>query len=323
LVYARRTGAAYPIVHRILVVDDQDTNRALLRGVLSRRGYKVTTAASGEEALAIIDGAPPDLVLLDIFMPKVSGLEVIEKLRQNDKTAALPVILVSALADTGHIVAGLDRGANDYVTKPFVTPVLLARIEALLRSAALVKRLEVQTELLAKLAAIDELTGLYNRRSLFQALETERSRSVRYRRPLSVAMIDLDHFKRINEEYGHTGGDDVLREFGVRLIEWLRTMDIACRYGGEEFCAILPETSLEGALVAAQRIRRLVEAQPFTIGTAQARLTVSVGVSGWIPSADEAPDLLNEADIALLEAKRSGRNRICAFPQKPSPLTPA
>ena len=309
-------------MYRILVVDDQDTNRVLLRGVLSRRGYKVTTAASGEEALAIIEGGLPDLVLLDIFMPKVSGLDVIEKLRQGDKTAALPVILVSALADTQHVVAGLERGANDYITKPFVTPVLLARVAALLRSAALVKRLEVQTELLAKLAAIDELTGLYNRRTLFQALETERSRSVRYRRPLSVAMIDLDHFKRINEEYGHTGGDDVLREFGARLIEWLRTMDIACRYGGEEFCAILPETNLEGGLVAAQRIRRLVESHTFTIGTTQARLTVSIGVSGWSPPADDVPDLLNEADIALLEAKRSGRNRICAFPRRPSPLAP-
>src|SRR5215472_8633031 len=137
----------------ILVVDDQRSNTVLLAGVLSRRGYQVETASSADEALAVVERAMPDLVLLDVFMPKVSGLELLATLRKNERTAALPVILVSALTDTDHIVMGLEQGANDYVTKPFILPILLARIEALLRSADLVKRLEVQKDLLSQLAA--------------------------------------------------------------------------------------------------------------------------------------------------------------------------
>jgi diguanylate cyclase (GGDEF)-like protein len=300
-------------VAHILVVDDQKANTTLLSGALSRRGYRVTPTASANEALDLIESEMPDLVLLDIFMPKVSGLDLLESLRKSEKTQALPVILVSALSDTDHIVAGLGQGANDYVTKPFVLPILIARIEALLRSAELVKRLEVQTELLGKLAAFDELTGLYNRRSMFQALEAERGRSQRYGRPLSVAMFDVDHFKRINDDHGHPTGDAILRELANRMINWLRTMDIACRYGGEEFCAIFPETDLAGATVAGQRVRECIEKSPFSFEGLEVTVTVSVGVSGWRPSQGEIPDLLAQADAALLQAKRAGRNRLCTF----------
>jgi diguanylate cyclase (GGDEF)-like protein len=301
------------LVSHILVVDDQKANTTLLGGVLSRRGYDVTAAESAAEALSLLDRACPDLILLDIFMPKVSGLELLANLRQNPNTAALPVILVSGLSDTDHIVAGLEQGANDYITKPFILPILVARIEALLRAAQLVKRLELQKELLAELAAFDELTGLYNRRSMFQALETERSRSARYKRAFSVAMIDVDHFKRINDDHGHRSGDAVLRELASRILTSLRAMDISCRYGGEEFCAILPETDVAGARVAGQRVRVLVSETPFHIGGVEARITVSIGISGWTPADGEIPDLLTQADTALLQAKRSGRNRLCAY----------
>src|SRR5262249_54131008 len=158
------------------------------------------------------------------------------------------------LTDKEHIVEGLSRGANVYVAKPIVLPILLARMEALLRASALVRSLEAQTELLARLAAFDELTGVFNRRSLFHALETEISRTQRYSRTMSVLMMDVDNFKIVNDRFGHAAGDEILREVAARTQTTLRTVDVVCRYGGEEFCVILPETGTAGAKHAAERI---------------------------------------------------------------------
>jgi two-component system cell cycle response regulator len=209
------------------------------------------------------------------------------------------------------VVEGLDLGANDYVTKPIVLPVLIARMEALLRASELVRRLEVQTELLAKLAAYDELTGAYNRRSMFHHLEAELGRSQRYGRHLSVLMLDVDHFKRVNDEHGHLTGDQVLAWFSQRVMEQLRSMDFVCRYGGEEFCVILPETPAAGALTVANRLRASVERSPFTSGALSLTITTSIGVATWDPAAGrDVPDLLLRADNALMEAKRGGRNQV-------------
>jgi two-component system cell cycle response regulator len=296
---------------RILMVEDSRVSLEVYAQRLERRGYQVATAISAEEARVELEAGLPDLILLDVFMPKVSGFDYVRELRADPKTARIPIILISALSDTQHIVEGLELGANDYVTKPIVMPILTARMEALLRSSELVRRLEVQTELLSKLAAFDDLTGVYNRRSMFHHLEAELSRCRRYGRSLGVLMVDIDHFKRVNDEHGHLVGDQALRWVASTLQNELRSMDFLCRYGGEEFCAILPETNRPGVARAGERLRVAIERNLFEGDGVQMNLSVSVGGASW--AADESqefPDLLARADTALLEAKRSGRNQV-------------
>jgi two-component system, cell cycle response regulator len=296
---------------KVLMVEDSRVSLEVYAQRLSRRGYQVATAISAEEARVELESGLPDLILLDVFMPKVSGFEFLRELRQSPRTATVPIILISALSDTQHIVEGLELGANDYVTKPIVMPILTARMEALLRSSELVRRLEVQTELLSKLAAFDDLTGVYNRRSMFHHLEAELSRCRRYGRSVGILMADIDHFKRVNDEYGHLVGDQALRWVATTLQNELRSMDFLCRYGGEEFCAILPETGEAGAARAAERLRTAVERVAFTHEVGKLPLTISVGASSWTASETrEIPDLLARADAALLEAKRAGRNQV-------------
>jgi diguanylate cyclase (GGDEF)-like protein len=297
--------------YRVLMVEDSRVSLEVYAQRLERRGYQVATALSAEEARVELESGLPDLVLLDVFMPKVSGFEYVRELRADPKTARIPIILISALSDTQHIVEGLELGANDYVTKPIVMPILTARMEALLRSSELVRRLEVQTELLSKLAAFDDLTGVYNRRSMFHHLEAELSRCRRYGRSLGVLMADIDHFKRVNDEHGHLVGDQALRWVATTLQNELRSMDFLCRYGGEEFCAILPETNRAGVARAGERLRAAIERSLFDQSGVQMSLSISVGGASWVANeAAEFPDLLARADTALLEAKRSGRNQV-------------
>lgn len=295
----------------VLMVEDSQVSLATYAQRLENRGYSVATASSAEQARQELAQKLPEIILLDVFMPKVSGFDLLRELRADPRTSHIPVILVSALSDTKHIVEGLDLGANDYVTKPIVMPILTARMEALLRASDLVRRLEVQTELLSKLAAYDDLTGAYNRRSMFHHLEAEIGRARRYQRDLSVLMVDVDHFKRVNDSLGHAAGDAALAWVAHTLHAQLRSMDFLCRYGGEEFCVILPETGAAGAARAGERLREAVEREPFTTGSTRVPLTISVGVATWSAAAGtEIPDLLAQADAALLEAKRAGRNRV-------------
>jgi diguanylate cyclase (GGDEF)-like protein len=293
------------------MVEDSRVSLEVYAQRLERRGYQIATAISAEEARVELEAGTPDLMLLDVFMPKVSGFDFVRELRADPKTARMPIILISALSDTQHIVEGLALGANDYVTKPIVMPILTARMEALLRSSELVRRLEVQTELLSKLAAFDDLTGVYNRRSMFHHLEAELSRCRRYGRSLGVLMVDIDHFKRVNDEHGHRTGDQALRWVATTLQNELRSMDFLCRYGGEEFCAILPETNRAGVARAGERLRSAVERNLFEQDGVQMSLTISLGGASWAAEeSTEFPDLLAHADAALLEAKRGGRNQV-------------
>lgn len=305
--------------HRVLMVEDSRSSLEVYSQRLRRRGYVVATAESAEEARQEIAKAVPDLILLDVFMPKVSGFDLLRELRSDPATAKIPVILISALTGTENVVEGLELGANDYVTKPIVMPVLTARMEALLRSAAMVQRLEVQTELLSKLAAFDDLTGAYNRRSMFHHLEAELSRSRRYKRSVSLLMLDIDHFKRVNDEFGHMVGDEALRWLVTTLQNELRAMDFLCRYGGEEFCTILPETDQHGALRAGERLRLAVEKTLFRRDNLEIPITVSIGGASWSHAIGDIPDLLSRADEALYEAKRSGRNQVKVAPEAPLP----
>jgi diguanylate cyclase (GGDEF)-like protein len=299
----------------VLLVEDSEMDRLFVGRALGRGNrYDVTPAASGEEALAIVETKVPDIILLDIMLPGMSGLEVLRALRANPLTEATPILLLSGLTETQDVVEGLAQGANDYVTKPVVVPILIARIEALLRANALVRNLEAQKELLAKLAAYDELTGIPNRRTVFQSLSLEFARAERYKRSLSVLMMDVDHFKSVNDRYGHAGGDVVLRDVATVVQTSLRTVDVVGRYGGEEFCAILPETGVDGARRAGERVRAAVEAHAVNTGTHIIPVTISVGAATFTPGeSPEAPDLVHLADVALYQAKRTGRNRVVLF----------
>lgn len=299
---------------RILIVDDEPLNTDMLSRRLASRGYTTAIANSADDAWRQLSSNLPDVLLLDVNMPDVSGLELLDRIRTTEEMRTIPVILVSALADTDNIVRGLQRGANDYVTKPVNLPVLLARLETQLKMASLVSQLESQKEILARLAAHDDLTGVLNRRAMFDAMEVDLARSRRYNHPLSILLMDLDHFKRVNDEHGHPAGDAVLRQFAAHISRNLRSTDSLCRYGGEEFCAILPETNRDQALRAAEIIRQHIENTDFVHEDLRIRMTVSIGVASYFPPGTaSSTDLLDNADKALYEAKESGRNRVCAY----------
>lgn len=298
----------------VLLVEDDPELRAALAELL-RAFWDVETAGDVASAWKrISEGEPPHLILSDLSMPGESGLELLRKVRSDERTRLVPFILVSGVNDTEVVVQGLEMGANDYVSKPVNPAVLQARMSTHLRAAAMQRRLERQNALLSRLAAFDDLTGVYNRRAMTDTLETELTRSVRYGHPLAILLLDLDHFKKVNDTWGHSAGDDVLRGFVERITPTLRSTDALCRYGGEEFCIIMPETSQNSAIRAAERIRRLVAAEPFLSGEISIPMTVSVGVACLPLDFHDPPEtLLDHADRALYRAKHNGRNRIVLF----------
>jgi len=300
----------------ILVVDDEKTNVMVVQRALQIAGYDVVGAGSAEKARACIKHQMPDLILLDISMPEVSGLEFLTELRGQSKTSRVPVILVSALTDTETIVTGLQTGANDYIMKPVEMPVLLARVQTQLSVAERARVLEVQAGTLAKLAHTDPLTGLINRRGFVEIYTSEISRARRYKRSLVVAMMDLDHFKNINDRYGHAGGDAVLKSFASIARAALRTHDVICRYGGEEFCVLMPETKMRGAMRVAERARDAIEKMNVMHEGEPIAVTVSIGVASAFEDDDEdctEEALLERADKALYRAKAAGRNCVVSY----------
>ncbi len=295
----------------ILVVEDDPISRKLLARRLSAAGYRVSVLPDGESAREELKNNPPALLLLDIQLPGLSGLDLLGWLRGEPALRRLPVILISGLDRPEDVVRGLELGASDYVTKPISFPVLMARIRTQLLISEMVVRLETQAKILARLAAYDELTGAFNRLGLSYILKAEVERSLRYREALSALMIDIDHFKPVNDRYGHPAGDRVLRRLAGVISSTLRASDLLCRYGGEEFLVILPHTGLAQALEAGERIRREIEKDNFRLEEDEIPLTVSVGAAALDPAAkDPGKELVAAADRALYRAKREGRNRV-------------
>lgn len=297
---------------RILVVDDSEPNRVLLRSLLVLEGYDVSTAGDGAEALRAALAAPPDLVLLDVMMPEMSGYDVCRSLKTYEQTADVPVIFVTAKGEVNEKVIGLEVGGDDYISKPFHPDELRARVRAALRTKSMRDRLRRERENLAAQAITDELTGVYNRRHLNTRLSEEIVRSHRYGSELTCLMLDLDHFKEVNDTHGHQTGDAVLQQFVMAVRSCLRASDILARYGGEEFTIVVTETGLAGGQITAEKLRRFVEEHEFhTASNEPMRLTTSVGVSAL--QAEDTPEaLLARADQALYEAKKTGRNKVVA-----------
>jgi diguanylate cyclase (GGDEF)-like protein len=302
---------------KILVVDDSRTQLDWLVQVLQREGYAVQAAQDGKEAIRKVRSEPPDLVLLDMILPDMDGLEVLRIVKARPDDQFIPVIILSVKSDLDSKVAGLRIGADDFLAKPFAEAEILARCGAMLRIKTLQDQLRRTQQKLAEQAITDELTGLKNRRAFDERLQEEFRRAQRYTDPVSLIMLDLDHFKNVNDRYGHQLGDEVLRGAAEQIRGSTRDPDICARYGGEEFAVILPKTHLSGALSVAERIWKQLGAREYAApgpGGTPFHVTASLGLA-FYPSKDIAtPELLlRYADEALYQAKRAGRNTICLY----------
>jgi len=306
---------------KILVVDDHEDNIELLRARLEARGYEVFGANDGQAALDQVEKVCPDLILLDVMMPRMDGMEVVRRLKANPNLPFIPVIMQTALDSTENKVEGLDAGADDYITKPINFAELEARVNSLLRiqalQSALASREKELSELNGRLRQIsltDGLTQVDNRRSLEERLHDMWQHSVRLHEPIAVVMCDIDKFKSVNDTYGHQAGDSVLKEFAQLLKGEAREIDRVGRYGGEEFLLILSGTVLDAAVTFAERLREKVETHNFTYSGGTLCRTMSCGVAAAPhPRVKDQEALLRAADEALYVAKETGRNRVVRF----------
>jgi diguanylate cyclase (GGDEF)-like protein len=305
----------------ILVVEDSRTQAEALAAVLTREGHRVTIAGDGRDAIRRVRTEPPDLVFLDLVLPDMDGLEVLRIIKARCDESFTPVILLSARSDLESRVTGLRIGADDFLAKPFAEPEVLARAGAMLRIKSLQDQLRAAKAELERLSVTDALTGLFNRRYFGTRLHQEFQRAQRYSDPVSLLMLDIDHFKKVNDSYGHPFGDVVLKGTAELIRSSVRDPDICARYGGEEFAVILPQTHLAGALVVAERIWRELGLKRYpldpkdrTPGRGDVRATASIGLA-FFPSKDIAnpESLVKFADEALYRAKREGRNCICLY----------
>ena len=296
-------------VHKILVVDDNPDNVDLLTQYLSGLDYEIIPAYDGQEALLSVEREDVDLILLDVMMPGMSGFEVCRRLKANEGTDFIPIVLVTVRDDTRSKLEGFAAGADDYITKPFDIEELSARVKSLLRIKTLQDQLREANANLAEMSVTDGLTGIYNHRHFIERLEGETARAMRHQRPLAVVMLDVDHFKLVNDRHGHLFGDYVLVKLGKLMTSIARAGDLVARYGGEEFVVLLPET--DGAAMLAERIRQGVEQAEFDHDGHRADIRISAGVCQALPgTVENGNELLRIADEALYEAKQSGRNRV-------------
>jgi diguanylate cyclase (GGDEF)-like protein len=300
-------------VSSILVVDDDPTCRAQMEGPLREEGYRVESCSDGQAALEKVRAFRPDVVVTDWEMPRMDGLTLCRLIKGIEELRFTHVIILSSRGETASKVAGLDTGADDYIVKPADPTELKARVRSGLRLQRALSELSAKNELLEHLALTDSLTNLANRRAFEESLGQEVSRTARQCKPLALLFLDLDHFKLVNDTWGHAVGDEVLVDFASTLARLKRRGDLAARIGGEEFAVLLPHTDRTQAGLVAERIRRAVAAAP--LGRSRpVPITVSIGVA-WLPGPDkgDAATLLQNADTALYRAKDEGRNRVAVL----------
>lgn len=296
---------------RILVLDHDPDSLAILMEPLNWEGYEVRGVSDCEEALQIASFWRPQIVLMD-WMPSTQSLRFLRSIRETIPHCAC--IFVSANSSTEAIIEGLDAGADDYIVKPFVPLELLARIRTHLRLRDLHEQLAEANAKLKELVDIDDLTGLYNMRSLYQRLDFEMERAKRFGRQVAVVMLDMDYFKSVNDGHDHLFGSYVLSEVGKIIKANTRNIDIPARYGGDEFLVVLTETSYEGVMLFCERIRQTILNRNFENGSDSIRLTVSIGFALTGPGESlNSKELVRHADHALYDAKRNGRNRVCSY----------
>lgn len=289
---------------RILLVEDSPFQRKYLRLQLEGQGYLVLEAATGEQAEAQMRSAPPDAVLLDWELPDIEGPQLLRRWGGDPQLRWVPVLMVTTHKDSASLIQALDSGAVDFLTKPPDEVELVAR----LRTALRIKSLQDQ---LRELSIRDPLTALYNRRHLDERLQAEFSRATRYRHPFSCAMVDVDHFKRINDTHGHEMGDLILQQLAQHLHGGIRDTDILGRYGGEEFLLLLPEAAHDMALACLKRLQAGMKGRPWGTKDKRVQVTFSAGVATLpVPGTGSPEELVKAADQALYRAKEAGRDRV-------------
>lgn len=308
---------------RVLVVDDEVSLRELLSEVLTDDGYDVTTAGTAEEALQLFSEDPFPLVISDIRMPGMNGIDLLKKIKSEKEDTQVVIITSHASLDTA--VTALREGAYDYLIKPFedldvisaVVDRAMEKVRLVVENRILVEKLSINNKeleevnsVLREMAIRDGLTNLYNHRYFHESLAVEVARSQRYGREFSLVFFDVDYFKKYNDTHGHPKGDTVLETIGKLLQQRLRTTDMACRYGGEEFVLMLAETPKNGAAMLAEDLLKQIEEHPFEGEESQpnGKLTVSIGVATYPEDGDSSSTLLQKVDDALYRSKENGRN---------------
>lgn len=301
----------------ILIAEDDRTTRMMMAQILERDGYQILEASNGQECLEAFQAAHPNLILLDAMMPHLNGFECCAQITAIPESRYTPILMITSLNDEASINQAFDSGASDYITKPIHWPVLRKRVRLQIEKNLLYKQLEEANEKLSRLASIDDLTQLANRRVFLERLKQEWKQRAREKSDLSLVLIDIDHFKIYNDTYGHLQGDLCLSRVASTIQQCLkRPLDLVARYGGEEFAALLPQTTLVGAVHVAQRIRQTVKnlAILHRNSSIVPQVTVSLGVASIVPDAQsiDADLLFQAADRALYQAKTQGRNRVSA-----------
>ncbi|NJL07200.1 MAG: PleD family two-component system response regulator [Methylacidiphilales bacterium] len=298
---------------RVLVVDDKLPSIERIAAAL-RHEQTVETASDVQQALFRAAEGNFDLVMVSLGLEGADGLRLCGQLRSLDRTRHVPLLLLVEPEDNDRLLRALDLGVNDYLVRPIDRQELLARVRTQVRKRRYANRLRDNVQHSMELAISDALTGLHNRRYLESHLGAVVDQAAVRWKPVSLLILDIDHFKSVNDTWGHDAGDDVLREFALRLKRSIRGIDLACRFGGEEFVVVMPETDLAAAKAVAERIRRQIAAEPFAIqkGTRQLDVTISIGLATRQGPADMPEAILKRADEALYRAKRGGRNRVVA-----------
>lgn len=305
--------------YRVLVVEDDRVSRTAIAAILRSSHYDVTTVSDGREALALFEDRFFPIVITDWQMPEMTGLELCRELRSCDLPGYVFIVILTSRDTKSDLVVGLDAGADDYLTKPVSRSELVARLKTGARILDLEKSLLEANEEIRLLSVTDPLTRAYNRAYFMERAAEEVKRAQRYGRPLSIVLADIDHFKKVNDTYGHQVGDEVLKGFVARTSASLRVgVDWIVRYGGEEFLFVLPETPVEKAVVTAERLRSTLEAEPMSGGDEVLRVTASFGVAGvnvWPSDRSNVSAIIDSlvacADKHMYEAKEGGRNRVC------------
>ncbi len=299
-------NSAKPSDYKVLLVDDDPAMLRILSQWLEKAGYSVRTACDGQEALEAIELECPDFLVTDWEMPCIDGLELCRRVREMALPHYICIVFLTIKTGVDEMIAGLESGADDFLAKPITEGELLARM----RSSSRVLELERRLSLMAH---TDCLTGLPTQRTFYECLEKEWHRSKRFHLPLSCVMLDIDFFKQVNDVYGHPTGDSVLKFVAEMLVDNSRGSDTVCRYGGEEFCILLPETDENAAAVWAERARIRLSALRCPAGPKQLRLTGSLGIAERRDDTQTAEELVDLADQSLLWAKRAGRDRVIRY----------
>lgn len=304
---------------KVLLVDDSRQAREAIKASLAGLFSVFIEAEDGLAAIKSFVEEKPGFIITDIEMPSINGYRFISTIRNMEDGRDVPIILLSGTKDSlKKKLTGFNLGASDFLMKPFESEELIARVKSLLRVRGLMEELKEKNTLLEKLAVTDELTGLFNRRHFFESTHSQMALGLRHHFKIACMLMDIDHFKRINDTYGHMAGDEVLKKIGSLLKACKREGEVLARFGGEEFVMCLFNTDSECAVMAAERFRRLVSEHDFSSVAQGLKITLSVGVAVWpqeqVKSIDE---LVKAADKALYQSKSLGRDRVTLFEWAP------